>query len=225
MLEREEQSSTLTLVVRAGLAAVPFAGGSLATAWSDWDTNRRFKRVEHTLVELRRALEEVQQSFAPDRIGEAEMHILEAVLARVQSEHRERKRRQFAKLVASDWTERLDEPFEDRMRFVRGLDELDELHINILAFLAGQGEGTPSYMEIGEKMGVAENERDQRLLPALNLLASAFGFIRRGWDMSSGKGAILFTQNLSPEGIARKCEHTITEMGRRFLRAVSLPVK
>ena len=161
----------------------------------------------------------------PDHIGDAEMQILEAVLEKVQSEHRERKRCRFARLVASDWTARTNEPFEDRMRFVRALDELDELHIAILRFLAEESEGnrTPSYAQIGDATSVAENERDQRLLPSLNLLASDFGFIRRGWDMSSGTSKLLSSANLSPEGIARKCEHTITEMGLRFLRAVSLP--
>jgi hypothetical protein len=38
--------------------------------------------------------------------------------------------------------------------------------------------------------------------------------------MSTGKGAVLFTKNLSVEGIGRKCEHTITEDGRRFLDAL-----
>ena len=39
--------------------------------------------------------------------------------------------------------------------------------------------------------------------------------------MSSGDSRILFTQNLSPEGIAKSCGHTITDAGRRFLEAVT----
>ena len=98
----QEHTSRLALVVRAGLAAVPYIGGTLATAWSDWDTGRRFRRVEHTLAEIVRRLQEMGKLFEPDRIGDAEMQILEAVLSRVQAEHRENKRCRFASLVASD---------------------------------------------------------------------------------------------------------------------------
>ncbi len=211
-------------LVRTGLAAIPYAGGAMATAWSEWDTKRRFDRVGQSIGEICIALEAVRERFDPERIGEPEMQILEAVLNRVQSEHRERKRCRFAKLVASAWTEERDQPFEERMRFVRALDELDELHVRILAYLAEQKDAdkTPEYAEIGEVAGVPEDERDQHLLPALNTLASSYGFIRRAWGMSSGEGSILFSKNLSPEGIARKCEHLITDVGIRFLRAISL---
>ena len=71
---------------------------------------------------------------------------------------------------------------------------------------------------------VAADQRDQRLIPALDVLASSYGFIRREWWMSSGKkGTWLWTRGLGPEETARACEHTITDLGRRFLQAVSLP--
>lgn len=215
------ESTRFGLVVHAGLAAVPYVGGPLATAWSDWDTNRRFHRVNQTLAELGRVLSQLKDRLDPDHIGEAELQILESVLQRVQCEHRETKRRRFAMLIASDWTEQREQPFGERLRFVKALDECDELHLGILTFLASEPDAKhmPTYAQIGDSMRLPVEQRDEQLIPALDTLASSFGFIQRGWSTSG----MLMTNGLSPEGIARKCEHTITESGRRFLRAVSLP--
>jgi hypothetical protein len=213
------------MVVRVALSAIPHIGGPLVTAWAEWDTNRRFCRVQQTLDELARALADRKACFRADHVGEPEMQILEAVLAKVQVEHRVAKRRRFAMLVVSDWTRGDDRPFEERMNFIRALDEMEETHIRVLAYLRQQADsnGPPSFAEIGNAAAIPDDERDQRLLPALNTLASDYGFIRRAWGISSGEGHILSTKNLSPEGIARKCEHTITTIGRRFLDSVSLP--
>jgi len=153
------------------------------------------------------------------------MQILEAVLNRVQSEHREKKRVRFARLVASDWSERVDRPFDERMQFVRALDELDELHIELLDYLEKQAvaERMPGFDEIAGQLRIPGEQRGELLVPALNTLASSYGFIRRGWGLSSGQSAVLFSRNLSPEGIARGCEHAVTDAGRRFLQAVSVP--
>ena len=216
--------SRLGPVVRPILAAFPYAGGSLATLWSEWDTSRKFKRVEGTVLEILRNLELRGDRYDFRRLGDAEMQILEAALEKAQSEHREAKRKRFARLVAAAWTDHIERPFEERMRFVRALDELDETHVGILAFLAQQAdEGRyPNYPEVGDAVGIAENERDEVLLPALDTLASGHGFIRRAWGLASGQAGVLISETLSVEGIARNCEHTITEAGRRFLEAVTI---
>ena len=219
--EKPIGSSPWGPMVRTGLAAVPYVGGVVVTAWSEWDTRRRFERVESTLADLARMLNDLRGMLNPDRLGEPEMQILEAVLNRVQSEHREKKRVRFARLVASDWSERVDRPFDERMQFVRALDELDELHIELLDYLEKQAvaERMPGFDEIAGQLRIPGEQRGELLIPALNTLASSYGFIRRGW----GKGVPLSRGNLNPEGIARGCEHAVTDAGRRFLQAVSVP--
>ncbi len=217
------QLGTLLVVVRGALQAFPY-GGQVAAIWSDWSTHRRLQRIDSVVRALGEALESLGTRFDPERMGDAEMQILEAVLDRAKVEHRDRKRERFVRLLAFDWTEGLDAPFDERMHFVRALDALDELHIRILVYLSAEAESSkyPSYQQIAEAMQIPKGERAAQLIPALDSLASSFGFIRRAWGMSTREGKILLSTHLSPEGIARGCEHTITDMGRRFLRAVVL---
>jgi hypothetical protein len=212
----------LGAIVRTALEAVPYVGGSLATAWSEWDTNRRFARIESTVQHLTFRLAALAEKSDLATIGDEELQLLEEVLRRVQIEHRESKRQQFAQMLVGTWTSQRHRPFEERMQHIRALDEFSSLHIEILQFLARQSEGAfPSYSAIGDAVDVSAEHRDTVLIPALDRLASGYGYIKRAWGMSTGEGAPLISTNLSVEGIARKCEHTITEAGRRFLDALN----
>jgi hypothetical protein len=211
---------SLGSIVRPILAGVPTVGSSLATAWSEWDTSRRFSRVESTVQHLAFRLAALADKFDPGSIGDEELQLLEEVLRRVQIEHRESKRQRFAQLLAGTWTSQRHLPFEERMRHIRALEEFSDMHIEILQFLVEQARGgvLPTYAAIGDVVEIPADRRDAELLSALDRLASGYGFIKRAWG---GEGAPLFTKNLSVEGIARKCEHTITDAGRRFLDALA----
>lgn len=105
------------------------------------------------------------------------------------------------------------------MRHIRALDEFDDLHIEILEFLRTQADACtfPTFEAIGDAVHIAQEAHNEELLPALDRLASGYGFIHRGWNMTSIATSLVGTRNLSPEAIARKCEHTITDAGRQFL--------
>jgi hypothetical protein len=209
-------------VLRPALNALPF-GGVLATAWNEWDTNRRMKNIEDTVAELEKQLVARGQAFDPKAIGPAEMHFLDLAIEKVQREHREAKRRQFAALIADAWSSGFARPFEEKVTFLDALDEFDELHFEILKHISKEAEAGrfPSFAAIGDTLGIPPDKRDEVLIPAIDKLASGYGFVRRAWGMSSGEGGILFSRNLSPEGIARGCDHTITDAGRRFLQAIA----
>lgn len=223
-MSRKNANDLITLlgkVVGPGLATIPVFGGALSASWSQWDTSRRFKRIESFIADMVQMLERLGRSFDPTNIGDAHMQLLEEVLRRVQIEHRENKRKHFAELIVSTWHENCKRPFKENMSFVRALDEFDDLHIDILHMLRSvDNEKYPTYVEIGDHLRILEQDRDRILIPALDRLASGYGFIKRAWGMQKQEGAVLFTQNLSPEGIARKCEHTLTETGSRFLVAI-----
>lgn len=213
----------VSLVLRPALNALPF-GGVLATAWTEWDTHRRSKNIEETMAELDTQLRSLGEAFNAQRVGPEEMHLLDIAIEKVQREHRETKRRRFAALIADAWSSGIGQPFEEKVRFLAALDEFDDLHVAILKYLAVEADAGrfPSFAAIGDAIAIPTKKRGELLLPALDKLASGYGFIRRAWDMSSGKGMVLFTKNLSPEGVAKKCEHTITDAGKRFLAAVAI---
>jgi hypothetical protein len=209
-------------LIGPALSLIPCVGGALAAVWSQWDTNQRFARVKSFLEELSKKIEALGNQLNPDNVGEVEMRLLEETAKRVASEHRKAKRKRFASLVVSTWTNRRSYPFEENMALIRALDEFDDLHINVLAFLKNTGDRCPSFTEIGDALGIQKEDRDGLLIPAIDRLASGYGFIKRGWEMSSAKnsGNPLGTKNLSPEGIARKCEHKITSLGIAFLNSI-----
>jgi hypothetical protein len=206
--------------VRAGLNALPF-GGVVASLWSDWDTNRRHQRIEETLDQLRLKLERlIPSDYDASHIGEAEMQLLEDALNRVAREHREWKRRAFAHMIAACWT-RTEHPFDERLTFLRALDDFSEIHIHVLRLLAAAGEDGPHFRAIRESVTAeqaCEEDQDSQLIPVLESLASDYRFIQRGIGMISGSGRPLNSHNLSPENIAKNCEHRITAAGRRFLQ-------
>lgn len=235
MGKKENDASSKTSIVRRGkpfekpgdligpaLSLIPCVGGSLAAVWSQWDTNERFKRVESFLEDFRKKIEALGGQLNLDNVGEVEMRLLEETAKRITSEHRKAKRERFAKLVVSTWTTRRSCPFEENMAFIRALDEFDEVHIKILLFLKDAGDKYPNFTEIGEALGILADDRSKILVPALDKLASGYGFVRRAWGMSNKKirGKLLSPQNLSSEGIARKCDHAITKLGISFLDSV-----
>jgi hypothetical protein len=207
------------------LAAIPVIGGSIATRWSDWRSDRRFARIEEAVDELQRLLSLPTRRIDVDALSNDDMQILEAALERVQTAHTEEKRKLFAHLVASCWTDAHDRPFDEKMIFVNALSEFNEYHLRTLAILR-DANGAVAFNKLRDRViptGTPEIESDSVIIPILDTLAARYGFIRRAWGMGdpSAKASPLLSKNLSPEGIARGCNHAITPLGQRFMASIS----
>jgi len=216
-----QKPSEINSVIRASLAAIPTIGGVVATAWSEWESKNRFNRIETAINMLGEVLSK-QKHFDPNKIGPAEIHFFHETLRRIEEEHREEKRRLFVQLLANYWAgTKLS--FDEAMIFNRALYQFSEIHISILKFLCTTNR-KPSYSELSNEFLEVPNNSEQRttLTSTLNCLAGDFGFINRAWGLSDEtyKGSALGTKNLSPEGITRKCEHEITNLGKKFLQAI-----
>jgi len=48
----EDTHTLIGAIAKSALAAVPVVGGSLATAWSEWDSSRRFSRIEGVMNDI-----------------------------------------------------------------------------------------------------------------------------------------------------------------------------
>jgi len=213
-------SSVMGSVVRAGLNTVPFAGG-IASLWADWDTSRRFHRVEAAIIELGKSLSSVGDRFDPSRLGEAEMQLLEQTLERLSREHREWKRSYFVKLLASNWIN-VDRPFEERALFERALDEVDHVHLKILHFLKNEADLNADPIRINELYDslFPAAEPDFKFgvfMPAMNLLAAQFGFIRRK-AINTGKTML----GVNPDGLTFMAAAILAPLGRRFIDSIDL---
>lgn len=213
-------------LVGPGLAAIPTIGGPLSALWSQWDTNRRFQRVDETLSELRRLLASANFRLLPDELSENDMQILETALQHSQMAHTKEKRKLFALMVANSWIKTPSSPFDERLLFLNALAAFSEHHIRTLTILADAGEqGAVPYSSLRDSVATSFGsnvEKDSLMVPILETLAAQFGFIRRAWGLNdpSAKGTMLMTANLSSEGIARNCNHSITPIGQRFMESL-----
>jgi hypothetical protein len=210
----------ISAVVRAGLNAVPVAGGALASLWSDWDSYRRNQRVDEMLKELVKRLSQIKE-FDPNKIGPAEMQLLEDMLQRAGREHREEKRKMFAALLASNWVN-TKSPFEERQLFQRALDDFNDVEIALLKSLEdaeGEGSQGATGLELCKKIcGGLEDEATKFgvFLPALTKVAAVFGFVRREGIRPIG----IWAGDIDPDNAVLRGKCVLLPLGQRFLASI-----
>jgi len=219
----ESQSESMVLssigpLIRAALSSTPFAGG-VAALWCEWDTSRRFKRVESTVKELGDELSR-SKTFDPSKLGEAEMQLLEDGLERAAREHREAKRSMFARLLATNWV-RTETPFDERLLFHRALDEFDEVHLMLLHILRDahqKGEELVQSKDLCARAFGSDADDQAKFgifVPALNKLAAEYGFVRRKAD-SDGRLML----GINPDGLVFHVNCLLAPLGRRFIESL-----
>lgn len=210
-------------ICRTGLAGVPCVGGPLAQAWSEWDGTQKFKRIETALTDLRNRLAAANDRLDPNRLKSEHFQFFAETIQRLEVEYRVIKRRRFVSLLADFWTGIVPE-YDVAADFLHAIDRLSDAHIIILRYLR-DNPTYPSFKDLRQLIDPAETspESEARTIAGLTILASEFGFVRRSWTLGSNSAAdskLLFTQNLSPEGLARNCKHELTERGLAFLKSI-----
>jgi hypothetical protein len=120
--------------LRAVAASFPGAA-SLASAWSEWDTSRRFERVESFLHALAERLQRFATANERASITDPEesAHLLELVLERIQREHRDEKRRRYVEFFAENAVHPEKRTFDRKRLFIDLLDALGDDELRLLA--------------------------------------------------------------------------------------------
>ena len=215
---RSNVGSIFGSIVRAGLNTAPFTGG-IASLWSDWDTSRRFQRVERAIADLIAELDSLREKFDPQQLGEAEMQLLEIGLERISREHREGKRKLFVQLLATSWVETTIR-FDERRRFIDALDAFDETHLGILRFLRARGEAGLEPIAVTQLLTEAFASRSDEefkfsiFMPAMNQLAAEYGFVRRRRDEKTG-GVLM--RGINSDGLTFHAVCLLSALGKRFI--------
>lgn len=201
-------------------AKIPGLGSSMSAAWSEISTRGKIKRIEKTIAEIRERLapESILNSFAT---SPAAMQLLEHVLRRAEVEHSKQKRDRFANLIASSWiaSEPVEGIFDESMLFAEANARFTDSHLAILQRLYECGDGASvSFDDLSPLVAAGPDEQGELAIIVLDDLCSEFVFARRrgGLNDPGFKNSPLFSQNLGPECIARKCKHAITKRGQRY---------
>ncbi|HEX4143744.1 MAG TPA: hypothetical protein VHY91_09440 [Pirellulales bacterium] len=227
MGDDRQNRSELTRIVSPALSLIPYVGGALAAAWSDWDTATRFRRLEDVLRAICRQLESqpVNEQFAASAPG---MSLLELTLRQSETEYCEKKRGRLANVLVCAWVSDAGTQyvFDESLLFLRAAATLGDPAIAMLNVLQLAGpSGAVPFADLTRVIAhplESEAERRELAIIVLNSLCSEFAFVKRAWDLNRPdvQGTLIVSGNMGPEGIARSCFHAITLRGTRFVEFV-----
>jgi hypothetical protein len=131
---------------------VPGIGGAIASVLFGISGDRRFERVREFLVNLDSRLgrlsDEQDRFIRSDEFED----LLTETLERVARERSEQKRKLYAAFLAEMIDELPSEPYEDRLRFLRMVEELQADHLRILRAMASEPDTSAAIMAGSRKL-------------------------------------------------------------------------
>lgn len=204
---------SLSLPVLSGLG-----GSTLAQAYSEWDSSRRYEKLKSFIEEIRDRVRCLENNRNAIKYNDEDCAILDNVLQKIQIEHSEKKREYYASFLISALSN--VGRFDKKQRFIRAIDEFTESHFRVLSFLYNIAPNTyPTVKDIQEQLHI-ENRKSE-LYPILADLCGTFAYVERSWTLApESKACVLSTQNLSPENLAGNCQHKITDLGKEFYQYI-----
>ena len=220
--EKGNKLESITMsTVRIGLAAIPYVGGVLAQGLSEWDGYRKDQRIKEFIILVQKRFEELNFFHQIKDMKDEDWLLLEHLIRKVQYEHRETKRKRYADFIVHSWNKKNIDPFEKKQKFLEAIEYFSELHISVLVYL---NECAPPFYptvnDIKKKFGITNHKAE--LYPILQDLAGKYFFMDRSWTLGTHNAVapVLSCGNLSPENLASKCKHKITELGKEFLEYI-----
>lgn len=133
--EKVGAKDKLELVVNAGLQAIPYVGGPLATLYFGYKQEQRFQRVEKTLKEVADELQGIQIPSIDEHNKEELIALIDELTDKIEKEQLESKRilyKEYFKNILKTPTNR---NYEERKLFLEVLEKITPLQIEIFQFL------------------------------------------------------------------------------------------
>ena len=133
MIDNKEK---FQLVVNAGLQAIPYVGGPLATLYFGYKQEQRFNRIEQTLKEIGQELEGKRLPAIESHNKDELMSIIEELTDKIENEYMEYKRQLYKKYFKNILTTpTIDENYEERKIFLTILSQITPLQIELFKFV------------------------------------------------------------------------------------------
>ena len=190
------------LVIQAGLQAIPYVGGSLATLYFGTKQTRRFKRLETFYQEVAQEVQALKGKMAsPDEHDkEALAAILEELNEKIEREQVREKREFFKTYLKNTLIHPVKGNYEERRFFLDTLGSMSLLECEVLGFLYNQNQ--PVRVGNIEKSGVDQ----YAIVGAIGRLRS-FGFLVSAQASFSIGGGVDNTLNETVK---------VSDFGQRF---------
>jgi len=191
-------------------SAVPWIGGPVSNVLGGMSLGRKLSRVREVLLGLASGLSEFKSEVSEKYVKADEFEeLLEQTLKRAAEERDEEKRRIYRTFL-TDAIKSPGEPYDEQIRFLRTLEELQPDHLRLLRALSQAPDPNPSMMG-------SPNQTLRRRLPELDET--------RIGDLISQLNGLRVT-NLTSLKVtmtghgAEDLRHSVTPYGQRFLRYI-----
>ncbi len=133
------------LVINAGMQAIPYVGGPLATLYFGYKQEKRFKRLENFYNELLKKVNEMNITFPSltSHNSDELNAIIEELHERIESENIEGKRKLYQNFYIKTLLFPVNGIFDERKLFLDILAELTPLQVELLVFISKQSVPIP----------------------------------------------------------------------------------
>ena len=171
-LEKLTTKDKRDLAIEAGIQAIPYVGGSLATLYFGVKQEKRFKRLETFYKEVSQEIGLIKENIVDinSHDKDALVAIVEKMNEKVELEHTAQKRQYFKNYLKNTLLHPVGNNFDERQFFLETLGDMSLLEAEMLGLLSHQHEPT----QIGS---IQKPQVDQyAIVGAINRLKS-FGFI------------------------------------------------
>lgn len=191
-------------------SAAPWIGGPVSTVLSGMSIGRKFARVKEVLEGLARDLRDFKSAASENYVKTDEFQeLLEKTVLKIADERNQSKREMY-RLFLTDVVRSPDNPYDEQIRFLRTLEELQSDHIRIIKAISEQPDdrdgfsGSPS-ATLKERLPDMDATRIADLVAQLN-------------DMHITR--LTGLNGLMTYRGAQDLRNTITSYGRRFLKYI-----
>ena len=123
------------LVVNAGLQAIPYVGGSLATLYFGYKQEQRFQRVEQTLSEVANELQGYKLPRVEEHNSEELMSLIDELTDKIENERIESKRKLYKEYFKNILKTPTNGNYEERKLFLEVLSRITPLQIELFQFI------------------------------------------------------------------------------------------
>jgi hypothetical protein len=202
---------TLALDIAAfATSALPYVGGPLSNVLSGVATTRRLNRVREVLEKLADDLGQFKSDATEQYVKTEEFEeLLERTLRQAADERSDEKRRIYASFLRDD-IKVPGQPYDQELRFLKTLEELQPDHLTVLKALATAPSGDPGMMgspgeTLSNRLRGMNEAQITELVSQLNDMRLTD--LRTLKVMMTGVGAA-------------DLRHSITQYGRRFVSYV-----
>ena len=225
-LDRTDVADHVHNVVTAGLNAVPFVGGSLASLIDDYIPKRKEERLREFLRDLAEDVQQIQDRLdesSKDHVRTDEFaYLIEKSFRGAMESYQKEKIEAYRAILVNSLLP--NAPDEDRkLFFVSLVDALTPLHFRIMRILRdpeGYDAATGNRVGAGGGLSTSRKEILQKLMPEYeaDLLEATWRDLNvRGVVTTDSLGGMITDRGIS------QMARLLTPVGKQFVGFVTLP--